>query len=235
MKVDHREAATLVRNVLAPYPDLWAVDGYGAACFGRVADLLNALDAFLTGSSAPGAAVFRRTGSLWRLEFRGQVATVVDSKGMRDLAVLLAKPGHDVHVLDLVEATGGPARAGVGGSTGPVLDSTARAAYGQRLRELEDELDDASQDNDLGRVATLEQEKEFIVAELSAALGLGGRTRVSGDPVDRARKAVTMRIGTALKTIEAVHPELGRHLRVSVRTGRSCSYSPDQDVTWDVG
>ena len=53
-----------------------------------------------------------------------------------------------------------------------------------------------------------------------------------GDQVERARKAVAMRIGTALKAIEGGHPELARHLRNSVSTGRYCSYLPDPDVSW---
>jgi hypothetical protein len=232
MLVDEREPAEAVRRALTPYAELYAVDGYGAACFGQVAELLGRLDGYLGATNAPGAAVFERSGSLWQLDFRGRTATVRDAKGIRDLATLLAAPGRDVHVLDLVEAAGGPGRSEVGGSTGPLLDATARSAYGRRLQELEAELDAATVDNDLGRVERLEQEKEFLVAELSAALGLGGRTRVSGDPVERARKAVTMRISTALKAIDAVHPELAHHLKVSVTTGRSCRYDPDQPVDW---
>ena len=51
---------------------------------------------------------------------------------------------------------------------------------------------------------------------------------------ERARKALTMRIGTALKAIETLHPELARHLRNSVSTGRFCSYRPDQELTWQL-
>jgi hypothetical protein len=169
---------------------------------------------------------------VWRLEFRGRAVTVVDSKGMRDLAVLLARPGREVHVLDLVEASGGPSRAVAGADTGPMIDAAARAAYQRRLVDLEDEIETASRSSDLGRLATLEAEKEFVAAELAGALGLGGRPRVIGDQVERARKAVAMRIGTALKAIEGGHPELARHLRNSVSTGRFCSYVPDQDVRW---
>jgi hypothetical protein len=50
--------------------------------------------------------------------------------------------------------------------------------------------------------------------------------------VERARKAVTMRIATAVRAIESVHPELARHLRNSVSTGRFCGYRPDRPVTW---
>ena len=43
-----------------------------------------------------------------------------------------------------------------------------------------------------------------------------------------------MRIGTALKAIEGGHPELARHLRNSVSTGRFCRYLPDQDISWQL-
>ena len=234
--LDEREAEHAVHDALAPYADLWAVDGYGGACFGRVADLLARLAEYQDRpSGAPSdRAAFARTGTVWRLEFRGRSITVVDSKGMRDLAVLLGRPGREVHVLDLVEGSGGPSRAEAGTDTGPMIDAAARSAYRRRLMDLEEEIDEASRDHDQGRLEKLEPEKEFLVSELSAALGLGGRTRVTGDRTERARKAVTMRIGTALKAIETVHPELARHLRNSVSTGRFCSYRPDQELTWQL-
>jgi AAA ATPase domain len=236
MLLDERDAARAVHDSLQPYPDLWAVDGYGAACFGQVSDLLASLGEYLDRPSATPSdrAAFVRSGTVWQLEFRGRSATVLDSKGMRDLAVLLVQPGHEVHVLDLVEAAGGPSRAEAGTDTGPMVDAAARSAYRRRLMDLEEEIDEASRDHDRGRLEKLGAEKEFLAAELSAALGLGGRMRVTGDRTERARKAVVMRIGTALKAIETVHPELARHLRNSVSTGRFCSYRPDQRLTWQL-
>ena len=234
--LEEREAEQAVHDALEPYADLWAVDGYGGACFGQVSDLLARLAEYLDRPSGapPGRAGFVRTGTVWRLEFRGRSITVVDSKGMRDLAVLLGRPGQEVHVLDLVEGSGGPSRAEAGIDTGPMIDAAARSAYRRRLVDLEEEIDEASREHDLGRLEKLEPEKEFLVSELSAALGLGGRTRVTGDRTERARKAVAMRIGTALKAIETVHPELARHLRNSVSTGRFCSYRPDQELSWQL-
>jgi hypothetical protein len=59
-------------------------------------------------------------------------ATVPHSKGLADLAVLLAKPGQDVHVLELYGS------ADRSGPAGTLVDRTALAAYRQRLRELDD-------------------------------------------------------------------------------------------------
>jgi tetratricopeptide (TPR) repeat protein len=174
--------------------------------------------------------VFRRAGRLWQITYGPQSVVVPDSKGMGDLALLLAAPGRDVHVLDLVDATG-MARA-TAAPADDVIDPAARAAYRGRLRELEQEVAEAEAAADLGRAERLRAERDFIAAELGAALGLGGRVRTAADPVERARKAVGMRIGTALRAIDAVHRPLARHLRLAVRTGRFCSYRPEHPVRW---
>ena len=57
-------------------------------------------------------------------------STVRDSKGMRDLAVLLARPGTEVHALDLVSDAGSVRHEG---DLGDALDETARAAYRRRI------------------------------------------------------------------------------------------------------
>jgi hypothetical protein len=43
---------------------------------------------------------------------------------------------------------------------------------------------------------------------------------------------VTWRIRAALRRIDAVHPQLARHLLRSVRTGTFCSYEPEEPVDW---
>jgi len=183
---------------------------------------------------APSASgEFRRAGRLWHLAWRGETATVPDSKGMRDLATLLSTPGREIAAVDLVEAAAGqPVTAGA--DTGPQLDSRAREEYRRRLADLEEELAEAEDNADGGRVEVLSEERDFLVAELAGALGLGGRPRTTGDPVERARKAVTMRVGTALKGVAEVHPALARHLRASVSTGRFCSYQPEDPVAWQL-
>jgi hypothetical protein len=50
--------------------------------------------------------------------------------------------------------------------------------------------------------------------------------------VERARKAVAMRITTALRSIGQVHPVLARHLDLAVATGRFCVYRPEHPVIW---
>ena len=97
---------------------------------------------------------------------------------------------------------------------------------------MEEEATDADDVGDHDRAERARSEREAIVAALAAAYGLGGRSRRTGDLAERARTAVTWRIRDAIRRVEAVHPELGRHLRASVRTGSFCSYAPEEDPRW---
>src|SRR6185312_2917124 len=182
-----------------------------------------------TGGS-PETGRLHRDGPIWTIEWRGRRSTVADSKGLHDLAVLLARPGRAVPALELVAAAGGPPADAAGADLGPILDDTARRSYRRRLAELDRELAEA--DTDLARVERLRAERSMLLDQLAGAFGLGGRPRIAGDPAERARKAVTMRIRAAIATIGRQDEALGRHLSITVRTGRLCSYQPDGAVNW---
>src|SRR4029453_18618222 len=166
------------------------------------------------------------------------------SKGLHDLARLLAEPGREVHVLDLAaEGTDSQsislaAAAGVGlapvGKGEPVIDGIARAQYKRRIAELEADVDQAQDRGDPAAAAVAQEELDTIITELTAAYGLGGRPRRSPDHVERARKAVSPRVRNAIGRIDREHPRLGRPLQTSIRTGMFCSYEPDRDVHWTV-
>jgi hypothetical protein len=181
---------------------------------------------------SPEPGRLHRDGQVWLIQWRGRRSTVADSTGVRDLAVLLGKPGQAVPALELVEAAGGPPAAAAGADLGPILDDQARRSYRNRLAQLDQELDDADAAADLARAERLRLERSMLVDELAGAFGLGGRPRIAGDPADRARKAVTMRVRAAITTIARQDEALGRHLRVTIRTGRLCSYQPEEPVSW---
>jgi hypothetical protein len=132
--------------------------------------------------------------------------------------------------VDLVAGGAGPRPAQ--GHLGAVVDARARDAYKARLLELEQEMEEADVLGDQLRSAQAEAERQALVAQLSAAYGLGGRVRRAGEPAERARTAVTWRIRDAIGRVEAAHPALGRHLRRSVRTGTYCCYDPAEPVDW---
>jgi predicted ATPase len=177
------------------------------------------------GDAAPTGALWR-DGDAWTVGFRGTTTRVRNLKGLADLALLVGRPGTEVHCLEVMGA------ADVGGAAGPGLDDRARREYQARIRELQEEVDDARAADDLGRIERAEDELDALLAQLSGALGLGGRDRAGGAAAERARSAATFRIRTAIRKVGEVHPDLGRHLTNSVRTGLWCSYQPEQPVTW---
>jgi hypothetical protein len=174
--------------------------------------------------------VFRREGETWLVVFNGATARLRHTKGMGDLACLLARDGAEVHVLDLVAE--GPVV--VSGSVGDQLDDTARRQYEARLEEIEEDLADADARADVAASERLHRERDALLAELSAAYGLGGRSRRRGDSAERARSTVTQRTRDAIARIADAHPELGRHLRSSVKTGTFCAYIPESPVSWEL-
>lgn len=192
----------------------------------RVAEL----ETRLGPAPTPSVNLFRREGDVWALGYGGTVVRLKDLKGLRDLARLLAQPGREVAAVDLAAAPGAPRQPALG----PVIDARARDAYKVRLVELEAELEEADAAGDVERSVRAQAERDALVAQLAGAFGLGGRPRRSGDSAERARQAVTWRIREALGRIEAAHPELGRHLRRSLRTGTFCVYDPTEPVDWSL-
>jgi predicted ATPase len=167
-------------------------------------------------------------GAAWAVAYAGRTVQVPDSKGMRDLAVLLSRPGREVHCTELAGA------AVEQPDTGEVLDAQARRRYEARIVELQAELTEAEELGDRGRAEKAGLELDLLVEQLTAARGLGGRARRAGGTAERARTAVTWRIRTALRRIDEANPQLGRHLKAAVRTGLWCSYAPEQPVGWQL-
>jgi tetratricopeptide (TPR) repeat protein len=192
--------------------------------------------------------VFRREGEYWSIAFARDAFRLKDIKGLRYLAQLLRHPGREFHVLDL-GAAGQVADAGGArphpareddlrqdrlSGTAPVLDEQAKAAYRARLRDLEEELAEATSWADPVRAARARQERQFLADELSAAVGLGGRDRVAGSPAERARVSITKAVKIALARIRAHSPALAGHLDATIHTGTFCCYTPDPraPITW---
>ncbi len=180
------------------------------------------------------AATFRREGEVWSIEFAGRVVRVRDARGLRYLSRLLANPAREFHVLDLVAAEAGGAAAGRLSDAGPLLDERAKAAYRQRLADIEADLDDARAAGDVVREAQADEERAFLLRELSRAVGLGGRDRRASSASERARVAVTRAVRQAIARISEHHTPLGEHLQHAIRTGTYCAYEPDPraPVSW---
>ena len=173
----------------------------------------------------PAGSIERR-GDTWAIGFGGRVVSVRRSKGLEDVVRLIEADGREVHCLDL-------AGAGVEeSSTGPVLDDTARRQYERRIVELQEEIEEAELHHDLGRTYQRQVELDALIDHLTAALGVGNKTRAAGGTTERARSAVTHRIRATIRQLEKAHPDLGRHLRHTINTGTYCSYRPERPTAW---
>lgn len=178
---------------------------------------------------------FRFTGETWALSMDDDTVHVPDSKGLRDLHVLLRAPGKEIPATKLLNPAGGEtvtAAASLGGD--PVLDDEAKARYRARLSTLDEQIEEATSRGDDRRAAAYDRERAALLTELRTATGLGGRTRRLGDDAERARKAVTARIRDTLRKLDNSHPRLAAHLRSTVATGSTCSYRPPEQVLWQL-
>ena len=172
------------------------------------------------------SAIFKKEQAIWRIQFEGEEITLTNMKGLGDINRLLQSPETEVHCTELMGSASSMDESSY------VIDEQARAAYKQHIRDLDEEIAEAEEQNDLARALKLKKEYDQLLDHLSKSLGAGGRARKLNSAAERARSAVTMRIKKAIKRIAAHHPALAKHLTNSIRTGVFCSYMPEEDRYW---
>ena len=206
--------------------------------------------------------LLRKEGEYWTVGYGGRVFRLKDTKGLAYLAQLLRSPGTDVHALDLVGDTADHSEsredeanqfaaalpqsdeelesAGIHvgglGDAGEVLDEPAKAAYRRRLAELRAEVAEAKRLDQFARAEQAEEEIEALLAELSRAVGLGGRDRRAASAAERTRQSVSRGLKTVMKRIAEQEPTLGALFTRCIKTGTYCSYNPESgfSTTWEV-
>jgi tetratricopeptide (TPR) repeat protein len=178
------------------------------------------------GTAALGFSMIRE-GEYWAVGYEGATFRLKDSLGLRYLEQLFAQPDREIHVLDLAggrDAEADAAGALDAGDAGELLDPEARESYRRRLEDLREEVAEGEANGDSLRASRAREEIEFLGAELSRAVGLGGRGRRAGGAAERARSAVQRRIRNALERIADHAPELSRKLEAAIKTGTFCVF-----------
>jgi hypothetical protein len=170
----------------------------------------------------------------WECGYEGETFHLAHMVGLQHLARLLADPGTEVHVLQLAAPAGDRPREPQ--SRQDLLDSTAKAAYRQRIADLREERQEADDNNDFERAERISTELDWIVDELRRAVGLGGRSRTTTSDAERARVAVRKAITTSLDRLAEHDAAFAQHLRIHVRTGIYCRYETDpaNPVEWNL-
>ncbi len=188
-------------------------------------------------------ARLHRAGDIWTVEYEGGRLHLSDRRGVRLLALLLERPGTEVHCMHLIAAVEGTAAIGpsiersdaheiglgIQRGTGPALDDQAKREYRDRIERLEAELDRARTRRDERAAGRVASELDFVRAELARGLGLSGRDRQPHDDAERARLSVTRALRSAIKRIGTSDPQLGERLDRCVRTGAYCVYDPGRE------
>ena len=138
--------------------------------------------------AATDRARLAREGDYWAVAFGADSFRVRDAKGMHHLARLLRSPGVEMHSLDLVggwrsrlehRVTRYDAELTIGdpSDTGPYSTPRRRRLIANGCARLDEEIGEAERWNDPERSARLDEERDALVHELAAAVGLGGRDR----------------------------------------------------------
>jgi hypothetical protein len=207
-------------------------------------------------SALSGRNVFLRAGDHWTVAHLGKTFHLKDSIGLRYIAYLLRHERRHVSCFDLIvfaegiqpdaisplptgyskhdlKGLGLQVRKGFE-DAGEVIDTKAEDEYRRRWEEIDVELAAAQVANDRGRVEALSAERDFLLRELLAGLGMRGRHRRAASVAERARLNVTRAIRSAIGRIATYDDALGDHLETSIRTGTACCYdpAPGEEKAW---
>ena len=180
----------------------------------------------------PSATSSACDGDHWTITYDGKTVTVRDLRGLGTSAGYSDSPDASSTsstwpaTAPSIRRTTHSEQDGLSapGDAGPLLDEQAKDMYKRRLADIDDDLREAGGVRGHRTAARAKSEREFLVRELSRAVGLGGRDRQPASASERARAAVTQAVRHAMARITEHHPELGEHLNRTVRTGTYCVY-----------
>ncbi len=170
-------------------------------------------------------AEFMNQGELWQLSYGGESVMIRDAKGLHDIGKLLREPEKQIHCTALMGAT-------LETDSTAIVDDKAIKEYKAKINSIQMELQEADTLGYTEKADQLRMEYDQLIEHLYQVTGLGGKSRKTGSSLEKARSAVTWRIRTAIKKIDASHPRLGKHLANSIKTGTYCTYKPETPHRW---
>ena len=154
--------------------------------------------------------MFRQSGDGWEISYKdGKKCILKDTKGLKCIAHLLAKPHQSISVLALDVAVEKHLRPDTpyskmsgneldsqglqSGDKGgdDFLDAEDKKQYRDRLKEIEELMEQARKLEDDENEAMLEAEKDEILAQLDKNTGLAGRSRKFSGDKDRVQSNLT--------------------------------------------
>ncbi len=197
-------------------------------------------------SSPADSYTLRKTAQFWEINYEGETKCFKHTKGLSYLAYLLGHPHRPFPVLELVqlvergkatEATGlyshmsneclaqenlyiasGEIREGVP----PQVMESYKAQY----LVLEKELEEAKQNNDIGRLSHLEEQHEALIRKLAEAVGYRGRRFKRTREEERERLRVRKLVDHTIELMQKEWSLFGTHLDEYITLGFTLEYRP---------
>lgn len=180
-----------------------------------------------------GKPTFEREGDVWLVRGWNSEVRVKNVRGMEYLERLTQLPDVELYAAELLSGPHAESSQHARDvlpsttSTVPLLDEQAKREYRQRIRDLEEDIQEADMNNDTERRARLQSELDMIMDELRRAAGLAGRTRSFTTETEKARISVTKAIRRAIAAIRTHDPMLAEELDRRIMTGTFCCYRTD--------
>ncbi|MHC4277805.1 MAG: hypothetical protein ACYSTI_10865 [Planctomycetota bacterium] len=197
---------------------------------------------------------FHKKGDFWDFAFEGESGHLKDILGWKYIDVLLhSGHGREFTVLELIGEVEKRTASGTGiyskmskeelgkeglsisklDDSGNKIDEDTKKECERRLKELEDKIEVARTCGKEEEAEKLDEEKKKVTSYLSSAVGLHGRIRKNDSEVEAARSAVTKNILRARNSVKEDYPAFYQHLKTSIDTGKTVSYTPKEPTYWD--
>ena len=206
--------------------------------------------------------IFRKNGDAWFIKFLTSEINIRDLDGLHYINKLLHTPKAYISATDLREITHKPSAENIestvsidqaiqafgyeseedfqlsidGEQSIEQIDPNTRASCNEKIKDLEEEIQEAQKNSDLEKIEKLEEEKRIIKQYLNGAININGKMRPNNQQ-EKNRKAVQGAISVAKKQIKKycsqhkLNLELYEHLKC-IKTGNDCVYQPTDGIIW---
>ena len=185
------------------------------------------------GTKSQAENVFKNTGDYWEVRFQGQTKHISNCAGFSYIRLLLREQGRAFTTTEFLSLhTGKPVTLAGGDKQ---LDEEGKRRYGDRLKDIEEQLQRAKNNNDVGEQENLEDEKAAIITEIEKATGFGKRSKELNPELGKQRISIGNAIGRGIDKIAVHVPKLAEHLRESIsnpHSSTSLSYRPSEVIDW---